>query len=69
MYTVTVCIVCATAVVALASIIFAIAVAAVTVSHGVKCASLALQTAWRDRIIASLAGGKFLTGLAPRRAR
>lgn len=69
MYTVTVCILCAIAVVAVASVIFAIAVVTVTISHGVKCASLALRTAWHDRIPISLSGGRFLPGLAARRAR
>lgn len=69
MYTVTVCILCATAVVAVASVVFAVAVITVTISHSVKCASSALRTAWRDRIPISLSGGRFLPGLAARRAR
>jgi len=69
MYTVTVCIVCATAVVALASGLFVLAVAAVTISHGVKYASPVLQTVCRDRIVAGLFSSKALPGLALRRVR
>lgn len=69
MYMVMVCIVCATAVVAVASIIFVTAVAAVTISHGVKYTWATLHTLWHDRILASLSQDRLLLGLAPRRVR
>lgn len=69
MYTVTVCIVCATAVAAVASVVFAIAMAAVTISHSVKYASAALHSFSRDRTLASLSQARLLPGLAPRRVR
>lgn len=69
MYMVTVCILCATAVVAVASVIFVFAVAVVTISHSVKYVSAGLRTVWHDRILTSLPDGRFLAGLAARRAR
>ena len=69
MYMVMVCIVCATAVVAVASVIFVTAVAAVTISHGVKYACATLYTLWHDRILASVSQDRLLLGLAPRRVR
>ncbi|GEM_PF-3332152 len=69
MYMVMVCIVCATAVVAVASAIFVIAVAAVTISHGAKYTSATLHTLWHDRVMPSLSQDRLLLGLAPRRVR
>ena len=69
MYMVMVCIACATAVLAMTSVIFVIAVAAVTVSYGAKYVLATLQTLWRDRILANLSQDRLLLGLAPRRVR
>lgn len=69
MYTVTICIVCAAIVVALAGIVFAAAVVVVTISHGVGYTSAALRSLWSARIPASLAQGRLSPGLAARRAR
>jgi hypothetical protein len=69
MYTVTVCILCVTAVVAVASVIFALAVVTLMISHGVKYASSALRAVWRNQVSTSRLDGRFLPELSPRRAR
>ena len=69
MYMVSVCILCATAVIAVASIIFAVTIAALTISHSVNYALSALRTLWSERILASRFEWRLLTGTAPRRAR
>lgn len=69
MYAVTVCIICAIAVVALAGVLFAIAVAAVTISDNVAQAYAALRAFWRDRIAASLFHVRLSPRLSPHRAR
>lgn len=69
MYTVTVCIVCATAVVGLASMAFLAAAAAVMISESLRYASVAIRSFWCDRILADPSHAKPLSGLALRRAR
>lgn len=69
MYTVTVCIVSVTAVVALTSLIFAAAVAAVAISHGVKYTSAAVRAFWCNRIAISISQALRCSALAPRRVR
>lgn len=69
MYTVTICIVCASIVVALAVIVFAAAVVVVTISHSAGYTAAALRSLWSGRIPASLAQGRLSPGLVPRRVR